>query len=387
MSVTYNLFCFLRRLLSATRRPLCDIRDMPLWIDQLCINQSDDSEKAVQVAMMDRVYNQAERVVSWLGESDSSIEAATKLLRRLSDVQLSQVSQADFDVARFVKDIPREEWFGLGSLLSRPYFKRAWIVQEIAMAKQLLVVCGQHILRWEDLVHCSSIIETTGAWKMLSQYAELFRPVQDHISPDARHCQLFRYGGLVDASNFMDIIDNGHLDSGIAKAYEDRRSQEKEEGKYEWRRSKFDEAFRRIRDVCQNEREGNEQGEENVFPDPQWRKFKKLEAPLFHDEPADLVEQRQELKYRADRFAAAIGMKLDSRRLFYTANGSLGMGPESLQEEDEIWEIDGLQALAVVRKMDSGVYRFVGEAFVLGLMRSQNRDPASLSQLVDVVLK
>lgn len=38
-----------------------------LWIDALCINQSDDAEKGQQVQLMGNVYRSAERVVIWLG--------------------------------------------------------------------------------------------------------------------------------------------------------------------------------------------------------------------------------------------------------------------------------------------------------------------------------
>jgi hypothetical protein len=98
-------------------------------------------------------------------------------------------------------------------------------------------------------------------------------------------------------------------------------------------------------------------------------------------------EERREMQHRVDRFAAAVGMKMDSRRLFWTADGRLGMGPESMGEGEEVWEIDGLLAPAVLRRVDSGAFRFVGEAFVLGLMPGEGLARADVSELVDVVLK
>lgn len=48
---------------------------LTLWIDQLCINQSDSDEKAVQVGLMSQIYSRAERVLVWLGpEADGSDE-------------------------------------------------------------------------------------------------------------------------------------------------------------------------------------------------------------------------------------------------------------------------------------------------------------------------
>jgi len=39
-----------------------------LWIDALCINQADTSERSEQVARMGDIYRQATKVVLWVGE-------------------------------------------------------------------------------------------------------------------------------------------------------------------------------------------------------------------------------------------------------------------------------------------------------------------------------
>ncbi|OAG06026.1 HET-domain-containing protein [Paraphaeosphaeria sporulosa] len=38
---------------------------MPLWVDAVCIDQSNTSERTYQVRMMDRIYSEAECVVVW----------------------------------------------------------------------------------------------------------------------------------------------------------------------------------------------------------------------------------------------------------------------------------------------------------------------------------
>jgi hypothetical protein len=39
-----------------------------IWVDAICINQSDDAEKNVQVSQMRKTYSEARQVVAWLGE-------------------------------------------------------------------------------------------------------------------------------------------------------------------------------------------------------------------------------------------------------------------------------------------------------------------------------
>ncbi|KAK7178548.1 heterokaryon incompatibility protein [Paraphaeosphaeria sporulosa] len=38
---------------------------MPLWVDAVCIDQSNTSERTYQVRMLDRIYSEAECVVVW----------------------------------------------------------------------------------------------------------------------------------------------------------------------------------------------------------------------------------------------------------------------------------------------------------------------------------
>jgi hypothetical protein len=40
---------------------------LPLWIDAVCINQTDDNEKSIQTNLMNLIYKQASKVWAWLG--------------------------------------------------------------------------------------------------------------------------------------------------------------------------------------------------------------------------------------------------------------------------------------------------------------------------------
>ncbi|KAH8722981.1 heterokaryon incompatibility, partial [Phaeosphaeriaceae sp. PMI808] len=60
--VTMNLNAALRRVRNTERTKL-------LWVDALCINQTDIDEKNVQVMRMKKIYTESSRVLVWLGDA------------------------------------------------------------------------------------------------------------------------------------------------------------------------------------------------------------------------------------------------------------------------------------------------------------------------------
>lgn len=62
---------------------LCD--ELPIWIDFVCINQSDNVEKAQQVRKMGSLFSLAEEVVIWLGPASLDSDLAMDTIRALSE--------------------------------------------------------------------------------------------------------------------------------------------------------------------------------------------------------------------------------------------------------------------------------------------------------------
>ncbi len=56
------------------------------------------------------------------------------------------------------------------------------------------------------------------------------------------------------------------------------------------------------------------------------------------------------------------------RRLFRTRYGTFGLGPEVSRTGDEVWILAGGETPYILRRMDSGNYQLVGEAYVHGIM-------------------
>jgi hypothetical protein len=60
-----------------------NMRPRVLWVDAICIDQSSNEEKSVQVALMGEIYGQAARALAWLGKSSEMGAMAFKHLSRL----------------------------------------------------------------------------------------------------------------------------------------------------------------------------------------------------------------------------------------------------------------------------------------------------------------
>lgn len=95
-----------------------------LWIDQMCINQQDLGEKLLQISLLTSVYRGCTQTVIWLGERDKASGRAIDRLNREESVELSDLSL----------------------LLTRPWFRRIWIVQELVLTPRAVIQCGSDIL-------------------------------------------------------------------------------------------------------------------------------------------------------------------------------------------------------------------------------------------------
>ncbi len=61
----------------------------------------------------------------------------------------------------------------------------------------------------------------------------------------------------------------------------------------------------------------------------------------------------------------------NKRRLFKTRTGFMGTGPRSLKPGDEVWVLFRGGLPFVLRPLQNGNYRLIGESFVLGIMHGE----------------
>jgi hypothetical protein len=112
-----------------------------LWIDALCISQSDARERAQQIGIMSEIFGRADQVISWLGLAcNTSEHAMTTITGHASDgyvIEQPTISQRDLSEA-------------ICSLCERPYWKRLWVFQELRHAQHILLACGNQTITWRQ---------------------------------------------------------------------------------------------------------------------------------------------------------------------------------------------------------------------------------------------
>lgn len=140
-----------------------------LWIDAICINQEDKEECSSQVKMMTNIYKTAKKVLMWLGEEDpnsglafnsiptlahayeEALKSEAYLLQVTNNERLYVLQQAPV-LQQAVDAINNKELVvdGWAELVTRSYFQRAWIFQEIILAgSRGLVMCGSFSSPWD----------------------------------------------------------------------------------------------------------------------------------------------------------------------------------------------------------------------------------------------
>lgn len=136
------------------------LRDQPLmrqgcgvWVDALCIDQSNLLERSEQVVRMRDIYRHAASVVIWIGDEYGDSANAIWLMKLLAATWRTDThQQLMHEVESGRASIPTGSWAAMTHLMERPFWSRVWVLQEVAMGnRQTPILCGTDTITWGEL--------------------------------------------------------------------------------------------------------------------------------------------------------------------------------------------------------------------------------------------
>jgi hypothetical protein len=137
-----------RTLETALKRMRLPHETRVLWVDQLCINQKDDQEKANQVPLMGPIFSKAKQCLNWFGEirSDISLEdasAVANLIQFMSEEDEDGAAEnAPLCLTSEEASVgPRKAWESI-CIGENEWWKRMWTLQEAILPEKASVLWG-----------------------------------------------------------------------------------------------------------------------------------------------------------------------------------------------------------------------------------------------------
>jgi hypothetical protein len=132
-----------------------------LWIDSICIDQSDTEERSSQVSLMGDIYAKADRVIVWLGNSSDTLIEALEMIYHVRHSVWDRHFNAERNtiwnksseepvIRRMIHETYFQDvnWGPLNDLLTLPWFQRLWVVQEVVNSRRAVILCGNDMYPW-----------------------------------------------------------------------------------------------------------------------------------------------------------------------------------------------------------------------------------------------
>lgn len=136
-----------------------------LWIDAICINQTDEDEKSRQIPVMGRIFEEAKVVYIWLGHNDLMTRKVFEFIRKASRLHEVEKVELSSQMAKLVQKVfgGRDGLHGLrcfSDFSDKSWFSRRWIIQEACLAQHAIIHCGSYSIPLPTLVSAASRFQT-----------------------------------------------------------------------------------------------------------------------------------------------------------------------------------------------------------------------------------
>ncbi|KAH8624599.1 hypothetical protein IG631_20064 [Alternaria alternata] len=180
----YRLFQVTTNLEKALRHLRDRASGRILWVDAICINQSDEEEKLSQVQSMGDVYKNAVEVRVWLGSLKDVQEVIKEDTEFVLSCERRDIEMALLAAKNYVMDEDRplgqeanDERFpnelqalGIHIIAMQPWWRRVWVIQEATLPKEdPIMQCGNMQVRYRKFLRMTKRCMFRDAPSILSQ--------------------------------------------------------------------------------------------------------------------------------------------------------------------------------------------------------------------------
>ncbi|CAG8971949.1 hypothetical protein HYALB_00003285 [Hymenoscyphus albidus] len=198
-----------RNLESALRHLRLPDRTRVLWVDAMCINQSDIPERNQQVSKRRDIYTMggAQKVVVWLGRIKNA-QLGLDFCAKLAEEQPAYARSSAFKV----------EWEACHDIFMRnPWWSRAWIVQEVVHTNEVVVHIGG-----SKSISIESLCEKFKAYESRSWIIRLFWDwTEEELQKDDKEAAIDPR--LLEEEWYIQMIAVQHLNHATTKISNTRK--------------------------------------------------------------------------------------------------------------------------------------------------------------------
>jgi hypothetical protein len=164
---------------------LRELGETRVWIDAICIDQTNNEEKAAQIPLMNYIYPVAKEVIVWLGhiegERDSNAqEIESMAISLLEDLSVEEIRTFDtfLEIAQSGEH-PELRWKALSIIFGHIWFTRLWTHQELILSTNAMFVMDYHTLQFNQLRLATEVIHRSSdqmSFRQLPSYInEVFK--------------------------------------------------------------------------------------------------------------------------------------------------------------------------------------------------------------------
>ncbi|KAF4499623.1 Heterokaryon incompatibility 6, OR allele [Fusarium agapanthi] len=206
---TFFITPSLKYILSCLRQIQKDDKPRVIWVDAICINQSDIEERGHQVALMREIYSNCQRDIAWLDPMIGTKDVKARELYSHPDLDseeewvqngmdlMREIAEKNPKTLKELQDQARDGGYrlltGSQSMLSAVFdqptlWGRLWVMQELSLAPRLTLMSRDAELSWDvlkdlfkdepyfDAFHMGS--ESSHSPSYYKDFSEVFVPIK-----------------------------------------------------------------------------------------------------------------------------------------------------------------------------------------------------------------